>query len=551
MLVAGRYRLIEQLGRGGMGVVWRAWDEVLQRDVAVKQVVPPPGLTPTERDETGRRTRREARAAARLGHPNVVRIYDVIEEAEASWIVMEYVPARSLQQVLDEDGPLPPERVAGIGLEVLGALRAAHRAGVLHRDVKPGNVLLTEGGRVVLTDFGQATVAGEAALTRPGLVIGSPGYISPERASGEPGRPESDLWSLGATLYAAVEGRGPFDRDSAMATLTAVATADPDPSPHAGRVRPVLDGLLRKEAAARIEVTEVERLLRAVPPAAVPPAAVPPATVPPTLTPRHPAPTLGLPESPPAVAATGAPATTAPATGAPATGAPATGAPATAAPDPIPPASSGPRRLAKGRHLVALLALAGLAVAVFALLPNTERRDPGASGQTPTAAPATTSTGATSAPPAGPDAGLPAGWRLHRDQTGFAVGVPANWPMSREGSIVYFREPGGGRILGIDQTDRPKDDPVADWRAQSSYRVRRGDFPGYQEIRIEPCDYFLKCADWEFRHSRNGGLTHVNDRGFVVSANKAYAIWWQTPESQWTESLRYLETVIRTFQPAT
>lgn len=510
-----------------MGVVWRARDEVLQRDVAVKQVVPPPGLNPTEREEVGRRTRREARAAARLGHPNVVRIYDTLEEDDASWIVMEYVPSRSLEQALHERGPLPPQRVAEIGLQVLGALRSAHRAGVLHRDVKPGNVLLTDDGKVVLTDFGQATVAGEAAVTRPGLVIGSPGYISPERASGEPGRPESDLWSLGATLYAAVEGRGPFDRDSVMATLTAVATVDPDPPRRAGPLRPVLDGLLRKDPAARLDVTEVERLLRAAAPGKLPP---------PASAPREPAPTLGLPGSPPAAA--GSPGPTA-----------------------IPPALPGRRRLRRGRHLVTLLALAGLAFAAFALLPkDAARRDPGAEGPAPTAAPPATtaaSPGGTSAPPAGTTAppggagaGLPAGWRLYRDRTGFVVAVPAHWRMSRDGSIVYFREPGGGRVLGIDQTDRPKEDPVADWRAQASYRVGRGDFPGYQEIRIEPCDYFLKCADWEFRHSRNGVLTHVNDRGFVVSADKAYGIWWQTPESQWTQSLPYLETVFRTFRPA-
>jgi len=185
--VAGRYRLVESLGQGGMGRVWMARDEVLGRDVAIKEVVPPPGLTDTERQEMRERSLREARAIARLNHPNVVRVFDVVKIDPATgttdpWIVMEYVPSRSLQDVLTTDGPLPQQRVAEIGLEVLHALRAAHRAGVMHRDVKPGNVLLGDEGRVVLTDFGLATVPGDPNVTRTGLVLGSPAYISPERA---------------------------------------------------------------------------------------------------------------------------------------------------------------------------------------------------------------------------------------------------------------------------------------------------------------------------------------------------------------------------------
>jgi serine/threonine protein kinase len=203
-LVAGRYRLIEPLGVGGMGRVWRARDEILSRDVAVKEIIPPEELLARERDGIRRRTLREARAAARLSHPNVVRVYDVFEADDRPWIVMEYVPSRSLMEVLAEDGPLSPERAAAIGLGVLAALRAAHRAGVMHRDVKPSNVLLGDDGRVVLTDFGIATVEGDSTVTRTGLVLGSPAYISPERAREGLAGPASDLWSLGATLYAAV-----------------------------------------------------------------------------------------------------------------------------------------------------------------------------------------------------------------------------------------------------------------------------------------------------------------------------------------------------------
>src|SRR4051812_32972504 len=261
--VAERYRLIEQLGSGGMGRVWLARDEVLRRDVAIKEVVPPPGLTAAEREELRLRTMREARAAARLNDPHVVRIYDVITTQQRPWIVMEYVPSRSLHEVIAQDGPLTPERAAHIGLAVLAALRAAHAAGVLHRDVKPGNVLLADAGRVVLTDFGLAIFeGGDGAVTRPGLILGSPQYIAPERAREGQSGPEADLWSLGATLYAAVEGRSPYARSTTFATLTALATVDPDPAQRAGVLKPVLSALLRKDPRARAGIAETERLLR-------------------------------------------------------------------------------------------------------------------------------------------------------------------------------------------------------------------------------------------------------------------------------------------------
>jgi hypothetical protein len=261
--VAGRYRLAEQLGSGGMGIVWRARDEVLRRDVAVKEVVPPAGLTRAEREELRLRTMREARAAARLNNPHVVRIYDVVYAKRRPWIVMEYVPSRSLHQIITENGPLAPDRVAQIGLAVLAALTAAHEAGVLHRDVKPGNVLLADDGRVVLTDFGAAIFdGGDESLTRPGLILGSAQYLSPERARDGICGPEADLWALGATLYAALEGRSPYARSTTFGTLTALATEDPDPPRRAGPLEPVLNALLRKDPQARASIAEAERLLQ-------------------------------------------------------------------------------------------------------------------------------------------------------------------------------------------------------------------------------------------------------------------------------------------------
>ncbi|MEH1014072.1 protein kinase [Micromonospora sp. CPCC 206060] len=263
-LVAGRYRLISPLGQGGMGRVWKARDEVLHRDVAIKELVPPPGLTDDERREMRERSLREARAIARLNHINVVRVFDVLRTDGDPWIVMEYVPSRSLQDTLAADGPVSSVRAAEIGLGVLGALRAAHKAGVMHRDIKPGNVLLGEDGRVVLTDFGLATVPGDPNVTRTGLVLGSPAYIAPERARDGTAGPEADLWSLGATLYAAVEGHSPFARPSAIGTLAALATEPLPPAKNAGPLKAVLNGLLRKDPAERIDADVAERLLRRV-----------------------------------------------------------------------------------------------------------------------------------------------------------------------------------------------------------------------------------------------------------------------------------------------
>ncbi|MEU7587665.1 serine/threonine-protein kinase [Micromonospora sp. NPDC049230] len=262
MLIAGRYRLLDLVGRGGMGRVWLARDEMLHREVAVKEIVPPTWLADHERAEARSRTLREARAAARLNHPAVVRLYDVISVDDNPWIVMEYVPSRTLQDLVDAEGPLEPSHAARIGLAILDALHAAHTAGVLHRDIKPQNVLVAHDGRVMLTDFGLATFdGGDGVTTRPGMVLGSPQYVAPERAAEGVSTVAADLWSLGATLHAAVEGRSPYARSTAMATLSALAAGPPDPAPHAGSLAPVLAGLLRRDPRHRLDHHAARRLL--------------------------------------------------------------------------------------------------------------------------------------------------------------------------------------------------------------------------------------------------------------------------------------------------
>ena len=263
-VVAGRYRLLSELGRGGMGVVWRARDEVLGREVAVKEVRAPAGLDEASVQQLYARLEQEGRAAARVDHPNVVTVYDVAMAEGHPWIVMELVRGLALSDVLEADGPVPPRRAAEIGGRVLAALRVAHERGVLHRDVKPGNVLIGNDGRIVLTDFGIAAIEGTSAITLTGEVVGSPEYLSPERALGRPAGPESDLWALGVLLYTAVEGGSPFRRTTALSTLRAVVDEPLPPPQRAGPLAPVIEGLLRKEPADRLDGADAQRMLDAV-----------------------------------------------------------------------------------------------------------------------------------------------------------------------------------------------------------------------------------------------------------------------------------------------
>ncbi|MFE6837653.1 serine/threonine-protein kinase [Streptomyces sp. NPDC057705] len=263
-VVSGRYRLLEPIGRGGMGIVWRARDEVLARDVAVKEVRAPAGLDPAELQRMYRRLEREAWAAARVSHRGVVTVYDVASEDGRPWIVMELVRGLSLADALEAEGPMTPQRAAHIGEQVLAALRSAHDAGVLHRDVKPGNVLIANDGRVVLSDFGIASLEGSSAITMTGEVVGSPEFLAPERALGRDPGPGSDLWSLGVMLYAAVEGVTPFRRATPLDTLRAVVDAELPPARRAGPLEPVLEGLLRKDPAERLPAAEAARMLRVV-----------------------------------------------------------------------------------------------------------------------------------------------------------------------------------------------------------------------------------------------------------------------------------------------
>ncbi|MEU0686902.1 serine/threonine-protein kinase [Streptomyces uncialis] len=282
-VIGGRYRLRTRLGRGGMGIVWGADDELLGRPVAVKELLSG-DTSPGAADRWQRaRTLREARAVARLRHPAIVVVHDVVEDGDGAYIVMELVEGRSLADRIDGSGPVDPAEAARIGVALLGALSTAHEAGVLHRDIKPDNVLLeARTGRVVLTDFGVARVPGARTLTEDGLFVGSPEYTAPERMSGSSGGPEADLWSLGALLCAALSGRSLFRRDSISGTLHAVVVDEIRPPAEAGPLLPVVSGLLERDPGLRLHAQEAERLLHTYLATSTPPGAAPLSSPPPS-----------------------------------------------------------------------------------------------------------------------------------------------------------------------------------------------------------------------------------------------------------------------------
>jgi eukaryotic-like serine/threonine-protein kinase len=551
-LLGGRYRLEESIGRGGMGTVWRGHDEVLGRPVAVKEVRFPAELGEKEQDELRRRTLREARATASLSHPNVVTTYDVVEENGLPYIIMELLSACSLSELLQKEGPLPPHRVAEIGLEMLGALELSHRKGVVHRDVKPGNVLINDDGRAILTDFGIATMAGDPALTSTGVVLGSPAYMSPERARGRKPGPEADMWSLGATLYAAVEGRPPYDGDNALGTLTAVISDPVAPPKVEGPLRDAILGLLAKDPAERISIAQARALLQRA--AADRSGALPAPTSVSNEDLERAGHTTALP-----IAA------------------------AAAVPVPPPAVDEGPGPLWRDddqppaddrsgrRTAMVLLGLAAVMALLIGLGYVMTREDPSATpaaneqpSTTPTTSAPSETAGetqsedpATSEPPTTAEqdeqddepqsGGVPAGYTLHQDPTGFRVAVPEGWQEERDGVQVRFRDPARtSRYLMIEQTDSPKNDAEADWRRQEQSVSQR--LPNYRRISIDEVQYrdYSTAADWEFTF---GERTHVLNRGVNTGA-KGYAIYFSSTESQWDESESIRQTAFDTFQPA-
>ncbi|MBE1462419.1 serine/threonine protein kinase [Kibdelosporangium phytohabitans] len=260
-MVAGRYAIRDELGRGGMGVVWRADDQVIGRQVALKELPPPQGLSGDSKSVYLERVLREARTAGRLNDPAVVTVFDVVSENGTTYIVMELVEAPTLADIIAAEGPIDPRRVASIGLQVLGALETAHAAGIVHRDVKPSNIMVSAGDKVKLADFGIARAMDDPNLTMTGGIMGSPGYMAPELFAGSQPAPPSDLWALGASLFHAVEGRSPFSRETTAATMHAIMYDDPRLSRVQGPLAQLIMGLLAQPTEARLTAQAARQLL--------------------------------------------------------------------------------------------------------------------------------------------------------------------------------------------------------------------------------------------------------------------------------------------------
>jgi serine/threonine protein kinase len=496
-VLAGRYRLLSRIGKGGMGTVWRALDERLGREVAAKTVHFSPALTTAERQVLHERMLREARSAARLSHPGIVTVHDAFEEDAQPWVVMELLQARSLHDVIRTDGRMSPLRAAEIGIKMLAALRAAHMAGILHRDVKPPNVLLTlaesgdvaAGSRVVITDFGIAAIEGEQALTHTGMVLGSPPFIAPERVAGEWASPACDLWSLGATLYTAVEGRPPYSRGTPMDTLQAVLGEEPTPPRHAGPLTPVLRGLLTKDVTLRMSAEQAaEGLAQALQQAT--PLPSPPRDM--SASDRS----TEVSEATPETAATSG-------------------------------ETSRARRTWKTPVLAALTVLA-VAWASFVVL-----RPPGGKAHD-------------RADPPSPAA---AGPRQANGPGRTVLAVPEGWPRKALTSTsVRWSEPNTGAYVQVSAAGWRVPDPVEHWRRFQREMLRRSTFPAMRVLRWgRPFSARgWTTADIEFTSTLgpHQGL-HGYGRAFTARGHQ-YTILVVAPESRWNG--RYSATLSTVFQ---
>jgi serine/threonine protein kinase len=598
-VLVNRYALKTPLGRGGMGVVWRAHDTVLGREVAVKEVAFPASLPDGQRRSAQARLTREARAAARLNHPAVVSLYDVVTHEGGVLLVMELVQAPTLAELVRLEGPLAPERVAEIGAQLADALEAAHHAGIVHRDVKPANVLVPKSGTVKLADFGVASLADDPQLTTTGMVIGSPAYMAPEQAQGEPTGPPADFWALGATMFYAVEGEPPFDKGSPMATLAAVVNEAPQPMRRAGPLASLLASLLAKDPWARPSGPKVRAWLAWL--LVVTPSA-PPTQILPTQRPQRPG--RARPLTPPPSASEPPRTSAAPPVTADAGRsqrpeevaafepgqAPTPEPPERLAPRPsrpiLPPAPPAPRRA--GRRLLgvaALLLVAGMLTAwltdAFQSDPTRDRAAPvatsrshgvspaedqsaratprsgaGATGTTRPAPPTTKEPASTRAPTtpttAAPETGLPAGWRAFTNRAGNnRVGVPPGFRVRtrQRYHAAVIEEQGGARRLFTVRSQTPSAQLP---QASRDYRAwARRNLDGFREVRYaEDQAYAARrgAVVFEYEAVRDGRrvhVSHINLKGRIWGYNVEFI----TPANRWAASRDLARQFEQAFQP--
>lgn len=538
-LVAGRYRLADSIGSGGMGRVWRAHDEVLHRAVAIKELTAALYVAEGDRDRLLARTRAEARAAARINHSAVVTVHDVLEHDGRPWIVMELVEGYSLADAVKEHGRMEPAEAARIGLWVLRALSAAHSAGVLHRDVKPGNVLIGHDGRVLLTDFGIAQIEGDSTITRTGEVVGSVDYLAPERVRGHDPGPSSDLWALGATLYTAVEGRSPFRRTSPLTTMQAVVEEQAAEPANAGALGPVISALLHKDPAARPDAAEAEQLLAEAAEGRRPQGAQA------YLATQHGAPYAGEPETSATVRRrTG--------TGAPLPPADATARTAVAAP----PAQGAGAAPAPARHRLrnTLLVLA-LAVAVAGgTAVVLQQWHGGRAGAGTTADP-------TASPTADTSGEVPADWKLYDDPWGFSVYLPKGYErqvvgVSGDLRQVDYTPDGGEHFVRIAIDTAPDFNTAHAHQIDLEQQLQR--LVDYRRVRLEENTYRDRPGSlWEYTWTAQPkdtpfpGPRRAVEETYMSRAGHEYAIYVSAPAADWKTADSQFTTILRGWRETT
>lgn len=543
-LVAGRYRLVESIGSGGMGRVWRAHDEVLHRAVAIKELTAALYVSESDRDRLLARTRSEARAAARINHSAVVTVHDVLEHDGRPWIVMELVEGYSLADAVKERGRIEPAEAARIGMWVLRALRAAHTAGVLHRDVKPGNVLIGHDGRVLITDFGIAQIEGDSTITRTGEVVGSVDYLAPERVRGQDPGPSSDLWALGATLYTAVEGRSPFRRTSPLSTMQAVVEDEVPESRHAGPLAPVIGALLHKDPAARPDAAETEQLLAEAAEGRRPQDAQAYLSTQHGALEANTAPTTHVPVA----AGTPYPPQAA---GHPGPG----GHPGGTGPVSAPDASRARRR--RGLRYVLLsmaiaMVVAGSTVVVLQHWGNGRDDSPG------TGAPADPTPSASPSPSGEPGGDVPSDWQRYDDPWGFSVYLPAGYErqvVDVNGDLrqVDYTPDGGEHFVRIAIDTSPDFNDAYAHQLDLDQQLHR--LVDYQRVKLEKNIYRDRPGSlWEYIWSAQAkdtpfpGPRRAIEETYMSRAGHEYALYVSAPAADWKTAARQFTSILRGWQ---
>lgn len=539
LLLAGRYRLVESIGSGGMGRVWRAHDEVLHRAVAVKELTAALYVTESDRAVLLARTHAEARAAARINHSAVVTVHDVLDHDNRPWIVMELVEGNSLADAVNEQGRIEPAEAARIGLWVLRALRAAHTAGVLHRDVKPGNVLLSSDRRVLLTDFGIAQVEGDTTITRTGEIVGSVDYLAPERVRGHDPGPASDLWALGATLYTAVEGRSPFRRTSPIGTMQAVVEEEPAEPVNSGALGPVLAALLRKDPAERPSAAQAEEMLAEAAAGRLSDATRAHAVA-------------GRVEHDTTVTGTG--------TGTRAHTGTTTSYQAAADGTATPPPKR--HRLRTVALVVALAAVVGGGGAVA--LQHFGTGGPGDSASGPsTPAPTPSASSGAGATPGDKDGrtGVPAGWERIHDPFGFSVSLPEGWTRSvsidKDGLRQVDYSPDKGKHLVRVAVDTAPDFSTSYDHMSGLDHTISGRLQDYQRLSLKE-ELFRDQPGVRWEYTWNAlakdpphyfpGPYRAIDVGYMTGDGTEYALYEASPADEWATTGKQFDSILRSFQ---